>query len=30
LMWQLRLRYFFGASPTDIYTTYYGKPAKRR
>jgi rSAM/selenodomain-associated transferase 2 len=37
LMWQLRLRYFFGASPIDIHSAYYGKregsgdgnPAKR-
>jgi rSAM/selenodomain-associated transferase 2 len=25
LMWQLRLRYFFGANAIDIHTAYYGK-----
>jgi rSAM/selenodomain-associated transferase 2 len=29
LMWQLRLRYFFGASPKDIYLAYYGKHSVR-
>lgn len=26
LMWWLRLRYFFGADPADLYKSYYGQP----
>ncbi len=30
LMWQLRLRYFFGASPKDIHLVYYGRQDSHR